>query len=167
MLAAARKLRYGAAVAALAAAASAFGATPAIAKPVKSDTVAFKGTITGSNEYSSNVCGIRSDGEKTPFQCAVRGLIAGSGSPAAEVLSQWFSPDGEGILQVIAKQGKSKPPNETYEGTGRCEEREESDLPGTKGVVQYPCTASIKLVINRAKGTIAGKYTILEESTEP
>jgi hypothetical protein len=156
-------------VAALAGVMTAASAAPAVAaKVVTSDTVAFKGTVNSAGEYSSSACSLKSDTEKTALPCRVTGRALGIGSPAIEVASLWASSDGEGFFPPFtAPRTASKPPIETYEGAGPCEEREESDLPGTKGPVQYPCKVAIKLTFNTQKGTVTGKYTVLEESTQP
>jgi len=168
MLGAVRKLRLGFQVAALAGVMAAVSAAPAAASVVTSDTVAFKGTVNSAGEYSASVCKLRSDGEKRPLRCALFGRAAGIGSPSIEVFSIWASPDGETFFPPFgAPRVASKPPIEIYEGTGQCEEHEESDLPGTKGPVQYPCKVSIKLAFNTAKHTVKGQYTVSEESTLP
>jgi hypothetical protein len=169
MLAAVRKLRLGFLVAALAGVMTAASATPAVAaKVVTSDTVVFKGSVNSAGEYSSSVCSLKSDTETTALGCGVIGRALGIGSPAVEVSSIWASADGEGFFpSFTAPRVISKPPNETYEGTGPCEEREESDLPGTKGFVQYPCKVTIRLTFNTKKATVTGRYTVREESTLP
>jgi hypothetical protein len=169
MLATVRELRLVFLVAALAGVMTAASAAPAFAaKIVTSDTVVFKGTVNSAGEYSSSVCSLKSDTEKSALPCKVAGRAVGIGSPAIEVVSGWASPDGEGFFPPFtAPRVVSKPPNETYEGTGPCVEREESDLPGTKGPVEYPCKVTIRLTFNTQKATVTGKYTVREESTQP
>jgi hypothetical protein len=169
MLIAVRKLRLGFLMAALAGVMTAASAGPAVAaKIVTSDTVTFKGTVNSAGEYSASACSLKSDKETTAVPCQVRGRALGIGSPAIEVTSFWASSDGEGFFPPFtAPRTVSKPPIETYQGTGPCEEHEESDLPGTKGPVTYPCQVTVKLTFNTKKGTVAGNYTVREESTQP
>jgi hypothetical protein len=168
MLAAVRKLRLGFLVAALAGAMTAASAVPAVASLVASDTVAFKGAVNSAGEYSPSVCKLKSDAEKRALRCRLIGRAAGIGSPAIEVFSLWASSDGETFFPPFrAPRVSSKPPIETYAGTGQCEEHEESDLPGTKGLVQYPCVVTIRLTFNTAKATVKGQYSVSEESTLP
>ena len=169
MLAAVRKLRLGLPVAALAGVVTAASAGPAVAaKLVTSDTVSFKGTVNSAGQYSSSTCSLKSDTETTAVPCQTAGSALGIGSPAIEVSGFWVSSDGEGRFGAFPiPRVASKPPVETYQGTGPCEEREESDLPGTKGPVQYPCQVTVRLAINTVKHTVVGKYTVREESTLP
>jgi hypothetical protein len=168
MLEAVRKLRLGLLVAALAGVMTAASAAPAVAaKIVTSDTVAFKGTVAGE-EYSASACSLKSDTEKTAVPCQVFGRVRGIGSPAIEVFSIWASADGESIFPTMAApRVVSTPPVETYQGSGPCQEAEESDLPGTKEIVRYPCQVTVRLAFNTLKHTVAGKYTVREESTLP
>jgi hypothetical protein len=169
MLAAGRKLRLGFLVAVLAGVMTAGSAVPAVAANlVTSDTVAFKGTVNSAGEYTARVCKLKSDAEKRALRCRLVGRAVGIGSPAIEVFSIWASSDGETFFPPFgAPRVSSKPPNETYEGKGQCEEHEESDLPGTKGPVQYPCIVTIRLTFNTAKATVKGQYSVSEESTLP
>jgi hypothetical protein len=169
MLIAVRKLRVGFLVATLVGVMTAASVGPAVAaKMVTSDTVHFKGSVNSAGEYSSSVCSLKSDTEKGALPCNVIGRALGIGSPAIEVTSIWASPDGEGFFPPLtAPRTVSKPPNETYAGTGPCEEHEESDLPGTKGPVTYPCMVTVKLTFNTQKATVTGNYTVREESTQP
>ena len=175
MLTASRRLKLGFLVAAIAGVALATGAGPAVgAKLVKSDAVAFKGTFNSTGNLQSSACKLTSDGEFNSagtletFTCAVTGTVGGIGTPAIEVTSSWASADGEGFFpRLVVPRTASKPPIETYKGTGPCEEREESDIPGTTGTVQYLCRVIVTLKFNTAKSTVAGSYVVREEETQP
>jgi hypothetical protein len=175
MLTASRRLKLGVLVAALAGVALAASAGPAVAaKLVKSDAIAFKGTLSAANgEFQSSACKLKSDGEfnsaGTPetFPCSVIGRAVGIGSPSIEVTSAWVSADGEGLFPPLtATRVKSEPPKETYAGTGPCREREETEPP-SGAFVEYPCTVKVKLLFNTATLTVKGNYVVLEESTQP
>jgi len=169
MLAAVRTLRSGLLVAGLGGAIAVASAGPAMAaKTVMSDAVSFKGPVNAAGEYAASSCKVKSDGEKTVFPCSVAGRALGIGGPTIEVTSTWAGPDGEGFFPPLAAPlVASKPPVTTYTGTGPCVEREESDLPGTAGPVEYPCTVTVKLTFNSVKATVTGTYTVREESTQP
>jgi hypothetical protein len=132
---------------------AAASAAPAMARVVVSDTVAFKGTVNPFGEYGSVPCSLKSDTEKTAVPCQVEGTAHGIGSGAIDVSSRWLSSDGEGFFPPLAahRSSTSKPPNEIYEGTGPCEEREESDGPPPIGPVTYPCTVTVRLIFNTKK----------------
>jgi hypothetical protein len=172
MLAAIRKLKYGILMAALAGAMIGASAGPAMAaKMVTSDTVKWKGSFSAATgELRASACALKSDTETTAFPCQLTGAVRPLpiGGPVIEVESTWVSADGIGVFgPLLANRVVSKPPIATYAGTGPCEEQEESDLPGTKGPISYPCEVSVKLTFNTAKSTVTGVYSVKEESTRP
>jgi hypothetical protein len=171
MLTASRRLKLGFLVAVLAGVMIVASAGPAVAmmkKLVLSDKVSFKGSYNANGELSSTTCSLTSDGEEGAFPCTVTATVVGIGGPAIEVTSFWASADGEGFFpRMGAPRTASKPPIETYKSKGPCEEREESDIPGTTGEVQYPCMVTFTLKFNTEKHTVVGKYVVREEEKQP
>jgi hypothetical protein len=140
---------------------------------VKSDAVAFKGTVNANAVYQSSVCKLKSDGEFNSagkletFPCGVIGQAFGIGNAAIEVNSIWSSADGEDLFPtLIATLVKSEPPKYTYAGAGPCEEREATEPP-SGSVISYPCRVKVKLTFNTATSTVTGSYAVFEESTQP
>lgn len=157
-------LRFGVLVVLLVGAATLADAAAAIAKPVVSDVVVFKGGVNSAGGFSASKCTVKSDGEATVFPCQLNGQAFGIGGPTIEVNSTWVSGDGEDFfLPFAVPRTVSKPPLETYEGTGPCVERENE----AGATFEYPCKVTVKLVFNLAKHTVTGRYVVREESTEP
>jgi hypothetical protein len=165
-----RNLRLGVLVAALAGAlALASAGTAAAAKLVTSDTISFKGAYAGSNnQFTSQKCSLKSDGETTVFPCVVSGEATGIGGPEITGFTNWTSPDGEGLNcgYSALRQETSKPPSEIYKGVYGCIEVEETE-PGSGIKVASSVFVDLKLTFNTVKHTVAGAYKVLEESTQP
>src|ERR1700694_4176809 len=155
MLAPIRKLKLGFLLAALAGALVFAIAGPAAAKTkmVTSDAVSWKGTVSSTGEVVVSACTVKSDTEPA-FPCQLRVVARRTSPTTIEVISISVSADGTvSFGPLFATLVTSKPPIEIFAGTGPCEEHEESDLPGTKGPISYPCTVSVRLTSDTAKKT--------------
>jgi hypothetical protein len=165
------KLKLGALASVLAGAVMLAGASSAMAKMVKSDSISFSGTYNATGEWTSTKCKLTSDGEFVPgttklrvFPCSVSGYAASIGSEVSYVRSSWGSEDGVGELESYFLRTKSEPPKETYTGaTAECEEQEVEEGKSAANL----CEGRVKLVFNTLKMTVTGKYVIYEEPTQP
>jgi hypothetical protein len=164
------KLSLGVLVAALTGAVMLAGASSAMAKMVKSDSISFSGPYNAAGEWTSTKCKLTSDGEFVPgttklrvFPCTVFGYAPSIGNEVTYANSSWSSEDGRGEVESYFLRTKSEPPKETYTGGAECEEQEEEE----GKLVQYLCEPKVKLVFNTLKKTVTGKYVIYEQSTQP